>query len=599
MASAKEKEEVLQRFASEAGGLGIQVVEVIGKVEDVSRHVGRQSELMGTIEQRMAALDHETSNIVVTAGRSHALSEEAVSAMGASKQEIARSLGDINQLTEMVVAGMGRIATLQTALQQVGRVAASIEAIARSTNMLALNATIEAVRAGESGRGFAVVASEVKELARQTADSTAEIRRTLDALQSVAVSLAQDNEASAARARVVNDSTATIGTHVDDIRDIVERIATDLRSVSVEAEAVNTDGGNLLTAVREATSGIAVSAGNLETAKGFLNSMRQSGERLIAITFDSGCDTPDIPFAEEALRLASAVSAAFNDAIDKGAITLADLFDEDYRAIAATDPVQHMTRFTAFTDQACQAILDGALGFNARVVFCCLTDRNAYIPTHNTKFSQAPGNDPQWNASHCRNRRIFDDKVGIAAARNTDRLWPQVYCRDMGGGETAVLMDVSSPVFCKGRHWGAVRLGYKTDLAAYGASDRGTADEAMAMVEQAGAHYVAQGRDSLLAAVVDKAGPFNRKDLYVIVQDRDVRVLAHGRNPNLNGADGNSLKDANGKQFARDMVVLAREKGAGWVDYVWANPATKVLENKSCYVKLFDDLVMCVGIYRV
>jgi methyl-accepting chemotaxis protein len=166
------------------------------------------------------------------------------------------------------VAGMERITTLQNALQQVGRVAASIEAIARSTNMLALNATIEAVRAGESGRGFAVVASEVKELARQTANSTAEIRRTLDALQTVSETLAKDNEASVARARVVNASTATIGAHVDDIRGIVERIATDLKTVSGEAEAINNDGGSLLTAVQEAASGITSSASNLETARG-------------------------------------------------------------------------------------------------------------------------------------------------------------------------------------------------------------------------------------------------------------------------------------------------------------------------------------------
>ncbi|TAN59459.1 MAG: hypothetical protein EPN20_15030, partial [Magnetospirillum sp.] len=82
MTAGQEQDAALQRFANEAGGLGIQVVEVIGKVEDVARHVGHQSTLMGTIERRMTALGEETSNIVVTAGRSHTLSEEAVNAMG-------------------------------------------------------------------------------------------------------------------------------------------------------------------------------------------------------------------------------------------------------------------------------------------------------------------------------------------------------------------------------------------------------------------------------------------------------------------------------------------------------------------------------------
>jgi methyl-accepting chemotaxis protein len=47
--------------------------------------------------------------------------------------------------------------------------------IAAKTNLLALNATIEAARAGDAGKGFAVVAAEVKQLATQTARSTAEI----------------------------------------------------------------------------------------------------------------------------------------------------------------------------------------------------------------------------------------------------------------------------------------------------------------------------------------------------------------------------------------------------------------------------------------
>lgn len=593
-----EKAAVLQRFANEGAGLGIKVVEVLTRMEQVSSHVGHQSSVMEAIERRMASLGQETGNIVQTAERSRSLSSAAVTAMGASQEEIARSLDDIKTLTDMVVAGMERIATLQSALQQVERVAASIEAIARMTNMLALNATIEAARAGEAGRGFAVVASEVKELARQTAHSTGEIRRTLVALQSVASALASENETSTTRAREVNASTATIGKHVDEIRGIVQHIAADLEAVSTEAVTIKADGDKLLAAVCDARSGIGAAANDLGAARDALTAMRVSGERLIAIGFDAECQTPDTPFVGEVKRIVQQIGAIMEKGIDEGMISVADLFDEDYRPIAGTDPAQFMTRFVAFTDRVAQPLLDQALAFDGQVAFCCLTDRNGYVPTHNSLFSRQPGPDHDWNAAHCRNRRLFNDKVGLAASRNTEGVWPQVYARDMGGGRTMVMMDVSSPIFVKGRHWGAVRLGYVTNQASYGAASRGTAQEAQAMVAQAEAYFRANGRDQLLQAIADKAGPFHLKDLYVVVLDANTgTVIGQGHNPKMIGLDGNTLKDANGKFFAREMIGLAKRAGSGWTDYVWANPATKVLENKSSYTKMVGDVVICVGIY--
>lgn len=75
------------------------------------------------------------------------------------------------------------IDALNNSSKQIGKIVKVINEIADQTNMLALNAAIEAAGAGDAGKGFAVVAGEVKELARQTADSTEEIGQQIEVMQ--------------------------------------------------------------------------------------------------------------------------------------------------------------------------------------------------------------------------------------------------------------------------------------------------------------------------------------------------------------------------------------------------------------------------------
>lgn len=167
---------------------------------------------------------------------------------------------------------------------------------------------------------------------------------------------------------------------------------------------------------------------------------------------------------EEALReivlsRAKMISALFEDAIAKGEISQADLFDVNYVPIPDTNPRQYGNRALDFLDRHLPAIQEPILALDPAVVFAAAVDRNGYLPVHNRKYSEPQGEDPVWNNAHSRNRRIFDDMTGLMAGRNTKKILSQTYPRDIGGGRVELIKDISAPILVLGRHWGGLRMG--------------------------------------------------------------------------------------------------------------------------------------------
>jgi methyl-accepting chemotaxis protein len=59
-----------------------------------------------------------------------------------------------------------------------------------------------------------------------------------------------------------------------------------------------------------------------------------------------------------------------------------------------------------------------------------------------------------------RDKRMFTDSTGTRGAKNTARLLLQTYRRDTG----EILNDLSMPIHVQGRHWGALRFGFKPEI---------------------------------------------------------------------------------------------------------------------------------------
>ena len=157
-----------------------------------------------------------------------------------------------------------------------------------------------------------------------------------------------------------------------------------------------------------------------------------------------------------------ALTKIFEDAVRSGAISIDDMFDENYVEIAGTNPVQYRTRVLDWADRALPPFQEAFLTKDPRMAFCAMIDRNGYLPVHNKIYShpQRPG-DVAWNTANSRNRRIFNDPAGLAAGRNQRAYLIQSYARDMGNGQTIMMREIDVPIRVNGRHWGGFRTAYK------------------------------------------------------------------------------------------------------------------------------------------
>jgi methyl-accepting chemotaxis protein len=454
-------ERLIDDLANRIGGLGVELADVAGNVQGVVSRFAHQSERFGHLQQTaktMVAANHE---IAVASQSVQSATSAAVSEIGQSRTVVENAVRSIAELIDSVGRIEQRLGSVGSALSQVAKVSVAIETIAKQTNLLALNATIEAARAGDAGRGFAVVASEVKNLAEATRAATQQIGETIRGLDGQINSLLGESGEASSRAK-------NAGSGAQQIEGIIARVQDGFSSVSQEIDGVaRAATSNLahcdmvIEELSELAKGVDRSSIELKQADGRIGDLLDLSEGLIALIADSGVGTADAPLIRTVVDAAKVISAAFESAIDRGEITLAQLMDENYREIPGTDPKQCLTDYVAFTDRLLPPIQDPIQTVDPRIVFCVAWARGGYLPTHNPNYRLPQGSDPIWNNANCRNRRLFNDRAVKKVGANTKPFLLQTYRRDMGGGNFVLMKDLSSPIFVKGRHWGAFRMGYR------------------------------------------------------------------------------------------------------------------------------------------
>ena len=215
--------EMFLNISENAGNLNRSSAELFSISSQLSTGADEVSGRSNTVA---VAAEEMSSNMNSVA----AATEEAstnVSLVATSAEEMTAVINEIAQSSEKasVITGealsQSRSASdsvdeLGKAAKDIGKVTESISEISEQVNLLALNATIEAARAGEAGKGFAVVANEIKDLARQTAEATGEIREKIEGIQNSTEKTVTRIEQISKVSSEVNDIVATIATAVEE-----------------------------------------------------------------------------------------------------------------------------------------------------------------------------------------------------------------------------------------------------------------------------------------------------------------------------------------------------------------------------------------------
>lgn len=295
---------VTEQLDANVKTVAVAVEESSASVKDVYQASNQIEQTNQRVVHAAEGISSDIRNVVYS---SESLSA-SVNTVAAAIEEMSASLSQVSQnathaaqvsvdaetkadATHKTMDALGRSA------KEIGNVVDVIKSIASQTNLLALNATIEAASAGEVGKGFAVVANEVKELARQSANATEDIRAKIeeiqaqtaaavDAIQAISATIGEMNQINTSIAASVQEQTTTVNEisqsvggaarSATEVSQTVQKTAQSTEEVVTQIETANKNMQLITQRLEEVTKGTNEISKNSSQAAYATNEMAKS-----------------------------------------------------------------------------------------------------------------------------------------------------------------------------------------------------------------------------------------------------------------------------------------------------------------------------------
>jgi methyl-accepting chemotaxis protein len=272
--------------------------QVIADLSNNAQTVASSATELAAISTQSAHSVQEMSSRTTTVAAAAEEASANTASVAAAMDEATNSLSSVASATEQMSATIGEIAAssekarsistdagaqandvsllmhqLGQAAQEIGQVTETITDISSQTNLLALNATIEAARAGSAGKGFAVVANEIKELAKQTATATEDIKGKISGVQNSAGGVITDIEKITGVIGEVGHLVSNIATAIEQQAAVTQDVAGNIAQASEGVRMANDQ-------VAEISSVSGSIAQDLASVTNATNEIRSGGEQV-------------------------------------------------------------------------------------------------------------------------------------------------------------------------------------------------------------------------------------------------------------------------------------------------------------------------------